>query len=180
MGRRGYWPLGPVIAIAVLASCAAPPIAPTPIPSATSVPTPVGAIATAPSAPSATSLPAISTVAPTARQQSAMATPSPLALPPSPAASLNGPTAKVDMDKIFPPGKGRDLVLYNCIGCHSFVRLVIGQRTVGAWEAVRRRMGPRASGLGEQELDDLFAYLEQNFNDTKPVPSVPDWLLSSY
>ncbi len=163
----------------ILSPSTVAPGTPTPAPTATA------AHALPTTAPTATALPAApskvtSTVIAAATQPSAPATTLPVAPPRATAASSNGPTAKVDMDKIFPPGAGRDLVLYNCTGCHSFVRLVIGQRTREAWQAVRRRMGPKARGLSDQQLDDLFSYLEANFNDTKPVPSVPDWLLGSY
>lgn len=83
------------------------------------------------------------------------------------------------MDAIFPQGKGRDLVLYTCTACHTFVRIVLGQRSVERWEIVKRNHRPRVPLLSDSNFDALFAYLEANFNETKPVPSLPDWLLES-
>jgi mono/diheme cytochrome c family protein len=99
----------------------------------------------------------------------------PTAVPTAPAAS-----AKVDLDKIFPAGKGRDLLLLNCSACHSFVRAVVGQRTKDAWEVVKRNMRSRVSGMSEQDFETVFAYLEANFDDTKPPPDLPDWLRSTW
>ncbi len=178
-------------AIAVLAtSCAVPPSIPETVPGPTLLsqptvalgtltPAPTAAPATPTTASTATAQPT-STVTATATKPSATATALPVASPQATTASSSGAIAKLDMDKIFPPGKGRDLVLYNCTACHSFVRIVNGQRTQDAWEVVRRSMRSRVSGLGDREYDELFAYLEANFNDSKPVPSLPDWLSSSY
>ncbi len=178
-----------MIVVMLSASCATPPPAPTGVPgsvsnaqsssvaaTATVAVTATAAAATSTLAPTATAAPPASASAPTATVVPLAATNAPAARP----AGSDVATTRVDLDKIFPPGKGRDLALFNCTGCHTWVRLVIGQRTLGAWQAVRRRMAPKASGLSPQEIDDLFGYLEENFNDTKPVPAIPDWLLNSY
>lgn len=154
----------------------AAPVTPTIAPTATALPT---ATSTAISIPTAVPT-KTSTVTATATKPSATATASPVASPQATAVSSSGATAKLDMDKIFPPGKGRDLVLFNCTGCHSFVRVITGQRTLGAWQVVRGSMQSRVSSLSDQEIDDLFAYLEANFNDSKPAPDLPDWLASQY
>lgn len=114
----------------------------------------------------------------------AVPTVSPTALPtaPGPGAAATSPaaSAKVDLDKIFPAGKGRDLLLLNCSACHSFVRAVVGQRTKDAWEVVKRNMRSRVSGMSDQDFETVFAYLEANFDDTKPPPDLPDWLRSTW
>jgi mono/diheme cytochrome c family protein len=98
----------------------------------------------------------------------------------SPAARVaSGPTARLDMDAIFPPGDGRDLVLNNCLACHGFVRFVLLQRTREQWAYVRRVMRPLVGHLDEPEADALFGYLERHFNDSRPVPDVPDWFLKA-
>ena len=81
------------------------------------------------------------------------------------------------MDAIFPPGEGRDLVLWNCLGCHEFVRIVWGQRDAARWEPVKNRHRERVIGLSDEEFNTLFAYLVENFNATKPVPDLPQWFL---
>lgn len=84
---------------------------------------------------------------------------------------------KLDINAIFPQGSGRELVLDNCLACHTFVRIVLGQRNKDEWAMVRRKMRPDVSRLSDAEADSLFGYLEATFNETKPVPILPDWLL---
>ncbi len=108
------------------------------------------------------------------------ATPTSTPAPPTVAATLVSNTQlKLDLDAIFPPGNGRDLVLNNCTVCHTFLRFVVGQRTKDQWEYVRRDMRGKVSQLSDQDVDTLFAYLEANFNETQPVPSLPDWFLET-
>ncbi len=165
-----------MIATAMLVTACAKAVAPA---GSVSSATPIAqAPATAIPVPTDTAVPA--TTAYTAGAPTATAALSTIASSQGATTSANGATYRVDMDKIFPPGKGRDLVLNNCTACHNFVRVVIGQRDHGGWLAVRASMGPRVNSLSKQDLDDLFGYLEANFNDTKPVPDLPDWLRSSY
>lgn len=89
------------------------------------------------------------------------------------------PRLKLDMDAIFPRGAGRDLLLYNCTNCHSFVRIVRMQRTKGQWALVKKTMRPRVSGLTDEQVDVLFTYLETSFNDAKPEPELPEWFLET-
>lgn len=92
---------------------------------------------------------------------------------------------KVNMEAIFPPGEGRDLVLWNCMVCHSFVRIVMGHHTHSHgtepgrdthWDSHRILHRHRLTQLSAEELDKLYAYLKENFNDTKPPPKLPSWL----
>ncbi|MBI4787422.1 MAG: 4Fe-4S binding protein [Chloroflexi bacterium] len=92
---------------------------------------------------------------------------------------------KVNMEAIFPPGEGRDLVLWNCMRCHSFVRIVVGHHTHSHgteagrdthWDTHRILHGHRLVHLAEEERDQLYAYLKENFNDKKPAPKLPSWL----
>lgn len=100
----------------------------------------------------------------------------------SPRLTVQTPTSepqhfKLNMDEIFPPGEGRDLVLMNCITCHGFVRIVRGQRDEARWEVVKNHHRERVIGLSDEEFNLLFAYLVENFNSTKPVPKLPKWYL---
>ena len=92
---------------------------------------------------------------------------------------------KVNMEAIFPPGEGRDLMLWNCIRCHTFVRIVLGHHTHSHgtepgrdthWDSHRILHGTRLMHLSKEELDTLYAYLKANFNATKPAPKLPSWL----
>jgi hypothetical protein len=84
------------------------------------------------------------------------------------------------MDAIFPPGDGRDLVLDNCLTCHSFLRFVLLQRTPEQWAYTRRTMRQQVPHLDETQVDRLFGYLEAHFNDRTPPPELPEWFLRSF
>ena len=90
-----------------------------------------------------------------------------------------GVPLKIDMDAIFPHGAGRDLLLDNCTNCHSFVRIVLMQRTRERWAIVKANMRPRVVGLSDQDVDTIFEYLEASFNDSRPEPKLPKWLLET-
>src|SRR5689334_6139491 len=51
----------------------------------------------------------------------------------SAAGGASGTTVKLDLDKIFPPGKGRELVLANCQNCHTFAPIVVLQKDKDSW-----------------------------------------------
>jgi hypothetical protein len=48
------------------------------------------------------------------------------------------------------------------------------ERAVGA---IKLRMRDRVRSLSDEEYETLFAYLAENFNDTKPGPPLPRWFL---
>jgi hypothetical protein len=131
-------------------------------------------------APTITSTPSmVPTLPPTAAPtQPATPTNTPV-LPTVAVTPVSNTQLKLDVDAIFPSGKGRDLVLNNCTVCHTFLRVVVGQRTKDQWEYVRRDMRGKVSQLSDQDIDTLFVYLEANFNETKPVPNLPDWFLQT-
>lgn len=107
-----------------------------------------------------------------------------LGAPAQPATLTSGPATatpagaaqRLNLDAIFPPGKGRDLVLMNCTTCHGFGIIVRGQRKMGHWETLKRDHRDRVSGLSDGDHNTLFTYLAENFNDTKPEPELPEWL----
>ena len=68
-------------------------------------------------------------------------------------------------------------MLDNCTSCHSFLRIVLMQRTSAQWAVVKSSMKPRVSGLSDREVDVIFNYLEASFNDTKPEPKLPKWFI---
>lgn len=92
---------------------------------------------------------------------------------------------KINMEAIFPPGEGRELVLWTCMNCHTFVRIVAGHHTHSHgtetgrdthWDTHRILHAERLKHLSEEERDKLYAYLKENFNDVKPAPKLPSWL----
>lgn len=95
------------------------------------------------------------------------------------ATAVSNAQLRLDLDAIFPAGPGRDLLLNNCTGCHTFLRIVVGRRSKDQWDYVKRDMRGKVSQLSDQDVDTLFAYLEANFNDAKPVPNLPNWFLQT-
>ena len=129
---------------------------------------------TAPTTAPATATPAPATPTPVPSTPTPMpATPTPV--PATPTAGRT--TQKVDLDKLFPPGEGRDLVLTTCVACHSFVCSVRGQRPAGHWQTIKIGHRQKTPGLNDEDYDALFAYLAENFNDTKPEPELPEALM---
>jgi mono/diheme cytochrome c family protein len=77
------------------------------------------------------------------------------------------------LPKILPPGKGQSLLLENCSSCHSAVCAVKGQRPAGRWAGLKEDHKDKVTGLSDADMNTLFAYLVENFNDTKPEPKLP-------
>ncbi|MBM3776526.1 MAG: hypothetical protein FJW37_15400 [Acidobacteria bacterium] len=88
--------------------------------------------------------------------------------------------AKVDLDAIFPRGRGRDLLLNNCTTCHTFVPIVVLQMTREAWERNSRDHRERVKGLNDADFRALYEYLMANFNPDKPAPALPRELLDTW
>ncbi|HYM09077.1 MAG TPA: hypothetical protein VEU62_00015 [Bryobacterales bacterium] len=91
-----------------------------------------------------------------------------------------GQPAKVNIDEIFPPGRGRELVLNNCTTCHTFVPIVVLQMTREAWERNSRDHRARVAALSDADFKTLYEYLIANFNPTRPVPKLPQELLDTW
>ena len=88
--------------------------------------------------------------------------------------------ARVNLDEIFPPGRGRDLVLNNCTTCHTFVPIVVLQMSKEAWERNSRDHRERVKALSDTDFRTLYEYLKANFNPNRPVPKLPQALLETW
>ncbi len=97
----------------------------------------------------------------------------------APRAASGGPI-KVDLDEIFPPGEGRDLVLNNCQSCHVWVPIVILQMDKDAWYRNSLEHRDRVSRLSDDEFRILYAYLSSTFTPERPVPTLPPELLEAW
>ncbi len=86
----------------------------------------------------------------------------------------------VDLNAIFPPGPGRELVLNNCTTCHTFVPIVILQMTKEAWQRNSRDHRGRVTALSDADFKTLYQYLQANFNPARPVPKLPRELLETW
>ena len=78
---------------------------------------------------------------------------------------------------VFPPGQGRDKVLGTCGSCHALVCVTRGQRTTKRWENIKASHRDKLTDAGTADVDEMFAYLKANFNETRPEPRVPPELL---
>jgi mono/diheme cytochrome c family protein len=100
------------------------------------------------------------------------------AMPPQPDAKTVA--AKVNLDEIFPPGEGRDLVLNNCQNCHTFVPIVVLQMDADAWTRNSIDHRDRVTSLTDEEFKTLYTYLRANFHPGRPVPTLPKALLDTW
>ena len=87
---------------------------------------------------------------------------------------------KLDMNVLFPPGKGRDLVLDNCMNCHSMAPIVVAQKTRGEWEQLGASHRGTTARLSDEQYKQLLEYLIATFNPSHPVPQLPEELLSGW
>jgi cytochrome c5 len=88
--------------------------------------------------------------------------------------------SKVDLDKIFPAGAGRQLVLDNCTTCHTFVPIVVLRMTKDAWQRNSRDHRERVKALSDADFTTLYEYLAANFNPDRPVPELPNELMQTW
>ena len=93
------------------------------------------------------------------------------------AAQSGGRTYRVDMDEIFPPGEGRELVLNNCQNCHIWVPIVVLQMNETEWARSSGEHRGRVEALGDDDFKTLYAYLSSTFTPERPVPELPPALL---
>ncbi len=99
---------------------------------------------------------------------------------PPPVAIPDTQSAKLNLDEIFPPGRGRELLLGNCTTCHNFVPIVVLQMTREAWERNSRDHRERVASLSDADFKTLYEYLIANFNPSRPVPKLPQELLNTW
>jgi len=87
---------------------------------------------------------------------------------------------RVNIDKIFPPGPGRDLVLNNCQSCHVWVPIVVLQMDKAAWYRNSLEHRDRVEGLSDEEFKVLYDYLSSTFTPDRHVPELPPELLEAW
>jgi len=91
-----------------------------------------------------------------------------------------GKSAKIDMNKIFPPGPGRNLVLSDCTSCHTITPIVIIQMTRDARERWARDHRDRVNGMSNEDFKVLTEYLVKHFSPGQPIPQLPKELLDTW
>ncbi len=87
---------------------------------------------------------------------------------------------KVNLEEIFPPGPGRDLVLENCQNCHTFVPIVVLQMDKDAWQRNSLDHRERVTTLTDGQFKTVYDYLTTNFGPHRPVPKLPKSLLKTW
>jgi mono/diheme cytochrome c family protein len=87
---------------------------------------------------------------------------------------------KVNVEEIFPPGRGRELLLNNCQNCHTFVPIVVLRMGNEAWQRNSLDHRDRVRSLTDEEFRTLYEYLAANFNPDHPVPTLPKELLQTW
>lgn len=91
-----------------------------------------------------------------------------------------GKDVKLDMNVLFPPGKGRELVLENCMSCHSMAPTVVAQKTRSEWKQLGSHHRELCAKLTDEQYNQLLEYLIATFNPSRPVPQLPEELLSGW
>jgi hypothetical protein len=187
MGYRNL-PLLLVLLCAVSAvSCSGAAVPPTSAPTVATVPTVAPTlVATATSRVAApTTAPTVAaTVPPTSAPTAAPTQPAKATVPASgsaSSASKPGTFGKADVDKIFPPGKGQDLVFQACVNCHNWVPLVLAGFDENGWMQNQKNHRNRVSSLSDADFEYLYQYLEKTFPAGHPVPTnIPEDLLKEW
>ena len=110
---------------------------------------------------------------------SAPAASAPASAPPADAAASEAPV-KLDLQAIFPPGEGRELVLNNCQTCHNFAPIVILQMDKEQWARNSVDHRERVKGLSDADYRVIYEYVSANFNPDRPVPKLPKEILESW
>ena len=157
-------PAAPTAVIATTAPTAAATIPPTPVPSTAA---PTAAVAT--TAPTAvrTSVP---TPVPTSSAQPTQAQPT--------AASKGG--TKLDLNVLVPPGDGRDLVMENCMACHSIAPTLVSQKTAGEWQGTMVNHRSNMGGVSDADYKKMTDYLVKFFGPDHKIPDLPKELLDGW
>jgi len=74
----------------------------------------------------------------------------------------------------LPEGKGREIVIEKCHGCHDSQRTIAFARSEEQWRNINESMVRRGSPLSHEELADLTEYFVKYFGfDSPPIPG-PD------
>ena len=76
------------------------------------------------------------------------------------ASALLSPLARADD---LPDGKGKDLILRACVGCHKAEEIAVYRFTKSEYQTIVYRMGDRGAQATRAELDVIADYLFEHF-----------------
>ena len=63
----------------------------------------------------------------------------------------------------LPDGKGKDIILRACVGCHKAEAFLDYRHTKDEYQSIVIRMGQRGAPANTEELETVAAYLGKNF-----------------
>ena len=98
----------------------------------------------------------------------------------NPPAKSSGATTELNMDELFPPGEGRELVLQYCTNCHTITPILLTRFDADGWKSHRANHQSRVPGLTDAQADILWAYLTEHFNPSRPIPELPEEMLQTW
>ena len=93
---------------------------------------------------------------------------------PSPTPTPASGPQRLDLDEIFPPDEGRELVFQTCLSCHEILPFGGVRKSRGEWLDHQAEHTPRFAQLSHEarpsdaELETLYEYLITNFDRGRP------------
>ncbi len=95
--------------------------------------------------------------------------------------SKPGTFGQAEVNQIFPPGRGQDLIFRACVNCHNWVPIALAQMTPEDWQRNAMTHRNRVSGLTDEEFNFLYQYLQTNFAPNhQPPDNIPQDLLQEW
>jgi cytochrome c biogenesis protein CcmG/thiol:disulfide interchange protein DsbE len=91
-----------------------------------------------------------------------------LAIPLPTSATTGGPQ-RVNVDEIFPPGEGRDLVVETCLTCHDLLTFGLARKTRDGWIHSLAKHGSHFSALSNAQIETMYEYLSAHLNPDTPI-----------
>lgn len=99
-----------------------------------------------------------------------------IAATPIPPSNPSSSEYKVNLDEIFPSGKGRDLAFENCTTCHAINFLAFVRKTNARWQTNRENHKQRFPSLTSADFETMYSYLMITFDTNVPLPKLPSEL----
>ena len=104
------------------------------------------------------------------------AKPAPAPIPtPTPVPTPSSTPTPGSLAEFFPPGPGREEVIFYCGNCHSLSLPLVARKASEAWVDFIKSH-PGAAFLSEETMKFLLEYVTVNFGPDDPVPEIPPGL----
>lgn len=76
--------------------------------------------------------------------------------------------------------KSRELVVFYCTACHTFIPIVMQQFDAAGWGSLLQRHRGWIANATDADFNQLREYLTANFRPDLPPPPVPEELLENW